>query len=259
MTQRATLRLKKDIVGASRVPARNAGDLVEAIWVDHQPLAKGWLVQGIGFTCVLTSNDQFEIWKWEPEKPMKDLERVAAALQEECFRVFRAKWSQHQAEGFARVAIEAREKQDQETAAVVDQAAKCNRMLPFEVVRPRTCPKCGLGPCHVGLGHVQQPIAGMVPNKVNPWAMPEGHFNKPALDEYTKAALHKLQKEAAMKEATMKLKPGPGVFAPGAEQPPEPVRWEVMCWDNAGGDRLPVGYEPFAATDTVIWLRRRVP
>lgn len=50
----AVLRLRADVVGASRIPVRRAGDLVLARWHSGKPpLAKGWLIRGIGFLCIM--------------------------------------------------------------------------------------------------------------------------------------------------------------------------------------------------------------
>lgn len=50
----AVLRLRADVVGARRIPVRRTGDLVFAAWSSGQPpLAKGWLIQDVGFLCVM--------------------------------------------------------------------------------------------------------------------------------------------------------------------------------------------------------------
>lgn len=54
----AVLRLRSDVVGASRIPVRKTGDLVFATWSSGQPpLAKGWLLHDVGFTCILRQPD----------------------------------------------------------------------------------------------------------------------------------------------------------------------------------------------------------
>jgi hypothetical protein len=54
----AVLRLRSDAVGASRIPVRKSGDLVFATWsAGQRPLAKGWLLHDIGFTCVMKESD----------------------------------------------------------------------------------------------------------------------------------------------------------------------------------------------------------
>jgi hypothetical protein len=52
------LRLKHDISGAALTIVRRAGDLVDARWWDGQPpFARGWFIQGLGFSCVLKPED----------------------------------------------------------------------------------------------------------------------------------------------------------------------------------------------------------
>jgi hypothetical protein len=54
----AVLRLMVDVVGASRIPKRRAGDLVLASWHNGQPpMAKGWLIWDIGFPCIVNEPD----------------------------------------------------------------------------------------------------------------------------------------------------------------------------------------------------------
>jgi hypothetical protein len=54
----AVLRLKADVVGASRIPKRRAGEMVFARWSAGQPpLAKGWIIQDVGFLCIMNEPD----------------------------------------------------------------------------------------------------------------------------------------------------------------------------------------------------------
>lgn len=54
----AVLRLRVDVVGASRVPVRRAGQLVYARWWGgHAPFAEGWMIDGIGFPQILNEPD----------------------------------------------------------------------------------------------------------------------------------------------------------------------------------------------------------
>jgi hypothetical protein len=50
----AALRLRVDVTGTSRIPTRRAGEIVLASWSPGiRPLAKGWMIQDIGFLCIL--------------------------------------------------------------------------------------------------------------------------------------------------------------------------------------------------------------
>ena len=54
----AVLRLRTDVVGASRIPIRRSGDIVLASWSSGmKPFAKGWRIRDIGFTCILNEPD----------------------------------------------------------------------------------------------------------------------------------------------------------------------------------------------------------
>lgn len=54
----AVLRLRVDVTGASRIPQRRAGDLVLARWhTGRPPMAKGWLIQDVGFLCIVNEPD----------------------------------------------------------------------------------------------------------------------------------------------------------------------------------------------------------
>lgn len=54
----AVLRLKVDVTGASRIPIRRAGQFVLGRWWNgDQPFAKGWMIQNIGFSCILNEPD----------------------------------------------------------------------------------------------------------------------------------------------------------------------------------------------------------
>lgn len=54
------LRLRVDISGAERVPVKRVGDYVLARWNaggSASLFAKGWMIQGCGFSCVLNEPD----------------------------------------------------------------------------------------------------------------------------------------------------------------------------------------------------------
>lgn len=53
----AVLRLKVDVVGASTVAVKRAGDLVLAHWHTQPPFITGWMLRDVGFTCVLNEPD----------------------------------------------------------------------------------------------------------------------------------------------------------------------------------------------------------
>ena len=54
----AVLRLRADVVGASRVPVYRAGQRVLATWSSGQrPLASGWIIRGAGFLCIMNEPD----------------------------------------------------------------------------------------------------------------------------------------------------------------------------------------------------------
>jgi hypothetical protein len=52
----ALLRLRTDVTGASGIPVKRPGDLVLARWHDGTPpFARGWMLHGIDFECILTA------------------------------------------------------------------------------------------------------------------------------------------------------------------------------------------------------------
>ena len=52
------LRLRVDVRGAAHAPVRRAGDKVVARWNSADgSFAKGWMVQGLGFLCILKSGE----------------------------------------------------------------------------------------------------------------------------------------------------------------------------------------------------------
>lgn len=52
----AILRLRVDVSGAAGL-VKPRGDLVLARWREGRPFITGWLVQNIGFTCVLKESE----------------------------------------------------------------------------------------------------------------------------------------------------------------------------------------------------------
>jgi len=54
----ALLRLMTDVRGASDTPVKRSGDLVLARWHNGMPpFAKGWMLHGVGFGCILNAPD----------------------------------------------------------------------------------------------------------------------------------------------------------------------------------------------------------
>ena len=53
----ALLRLMTDVTGASDTPVKHSGDLVLARWNAMPPFVNGWMLYGIGFSCVLNEPD----------------------------------------------------------------------------------------------------------------------------------------------------------------------------------------------------------
>lgn len=54
----AVVRLQADVVGADLVPRMRAGALALARWsAGKPPLARGWIVQDVGFLCIMREPD----------------------------------------------------------------------------------------------------------------------------------------------------------------------------------------------------------
>lgn len=143
-------------------------------------------------------------------------------------------------------------------------SAQCNRMIPSDQAIPRTCVKCGLGPCHLGLTgqaqglgkeHVQQPIAGMAPlgptrtEPSNP-LRPIEPGPKPIYQMTSRELRDKLRQEQWQQALVV--------------EQPKPEHWEVchMAFPISHPGwltQVTPGWEPFAVYNGVLWLKRRVP
>lgn len=54
----ALLRMRTDVSGASGIPVKRPGDLVLAKWHGGgPPFATGWMLHGIGFSCIINAPD----------------------------------------------------------------------------------------------------------------------------------------------------------------------------------------------------------